>query len=291
MGDHNTQKIITSNETRLTVAITDLITFEDLSFNLSQQPRFKKVIYLERNVSKCYQLPNRNIISKDLLGEIHDQNMESNLSLIKEESDIFRLLFICDGATISSILLLNILVSGVNPPLAVWELVDCQGHLADGGGKYGIIIWTRFLEHMQKLILISQSQMLFCFIELQMDILAVKFLKFIIQIFQLCVEFNTLYIYFSMMFPKSHLWIRWLHLIMQYTTYFIMVYITNLIIYSNQNHINFTIGTLVYSVAMIQGWLVIVLEFTEICAWEKHFLPRFLLLNSTLCHSIQNIPK
>ena len=205
MGDHNTHKMMTSNEIRLTVAITDLINFEDLSFNLSQKPRFKKVIGLERNVSKGYQLPNKKLISKDLLGVIHDQNMESNLRLIKEESDIFRCVFLCDGATISSIPLLNILVSGLNPPVAVLELVDCQDQLADGGEKYGIIIWTRFLEHMQKLILISQSQMLFCLIELQMYRLAVNFLKFIIQIFQLCVELNTMYIYFSIMFPKSHL--------------------------------------------------------------------------------------
>ena len=89
MGDNNTQKMMTSNETRLTVAIDDLIISEGLSFNLSQKPRFKKVTELARTVSKCYQPPNRNIISKDILDVIHDQNMESNLSLIEKESDIF----------------------------------------------------------------------------------------------------------------------------------------------------------------------------------------------------------
>ena len=82
MGDNNTQKMMTSNETGLTVAIADLIISEGLSFNLSQKPRFNKVLELARTVSKCYQPPNRNLISKDILDVIHDQNMEKNLSLI-----------------------------------------------------------------------------------------------------------------------------------------------------------------------------------------------------------------
>ena len=102
---------MTSNETRLTVAITDIIISEDLSFNLSNKPRFKKVLELARTVSTCYQPPNRNLISKDILDVVHDQNMERNLSLIKKESDIFGLLFLGDGATISRVPLLNILVS------------------------------------------------------------------------------------------------------------------------------------------------------------------------------------
>ena len=50
MGDNNTQKMTNSNETHLTVAITDIIISEGLSFNLSQKPRFKKVLDLARTV-------------------------------------------------------------------------------------------------------------------------------------------------------------------------------------------------------------------------------------------------
>ena len=80
MGDHNTQKIMTSNETRLTLAIANLIIYEGLSFNLDQKPRFKKVLDLARHVSKCYQPPNRKLISKDIMGVIYDQNMERDLN-------------------------------------------------------------------------------------------------------------------------------------------------------------------------------------------------------------------
>ena len=138
-----------SNETRLTVAIADLIIYEGSSFNLSQKPRFKKMLQLARTVSKCYQPPNRKLISKDLLDIIHDQNMESNLSLIEKESDIFGLLFLGDGATISRVPLLNILVSGKNLPVALLELVDYQGYSADGGTKNASFICNRFLDHFK----------------------------------------------------------------------------------------------------------------------------------------------
>ena len=85
---------------------------------------FKKVIELARTVSKCYQPSNRKLTSKDILDVINDQNMERNLILIEKESDIFGLLFLGDGATISRIPLLNILVSGKNLPVAVLELID-----------------------------------------------------------------------------------------------------------------------------------------------------------------------
>ena len=91
--DNNTQKR-KSSETRLTVEIGDFIISNSFSFNLFQKPRFKKVMDLAKNVSKGYQLSNRNLISKDLPYMIHNQNMKMNLSLIiKKESEIFGLFF------------------------------------------------------------------------------------------------------------------------------------------------------------------------------------------------------
>ena len=86
MGDHNTHKMMASNNTRLIVAISDIIISKVISSNQAQKPRFNKVLGLERKLSKCYQPPNRKLIHKGLLDVIHNQNMESNLSLIKKES-------------------------------------------------------------------------------------------------------------------------------------------------------------------------------------------------------------
>ena len=73
--DGNSQKLITSNDTRLTTAIADLIISEGLPFNLAQKPRSKKLLELSRNVLKTYIPPNRKLISKELLDVIHEENM------------------------------------------------------------------------------------------------------------------------------------------------------------------------------------------------------------------------
>ena len=90
---------------------------------------------LSRNVSKTYISPNRKLIPKELLDVIHEQNMKSNLAMIKKEAEIFGLLFLGDGATISRRPLLNILAYSKNMPIAVLYIVDCQGCLADGNKK------------------------------------------------------------------------------------------------------------------------------------------------------------
>ena len=68
----------------------------------------------------------------------------------QKESDVFELLFLVDDATSSTILLLNIFVPWKHLPVAVLELVDCQGHLEDGGGNDGTFIYTIFIEHIRK---------------------------------------------------------------------------------------------------------------------------------------------
>ena len=57
--------------------------------------------------------------------------MKKNLAMIKKESEISGLLSLGDGAIFSRCPLLNILSYAKNIPVAVLELVDCQGRLAD----------------------------------------------------------------------------------------------------------------------------------------------------------------
>ena len=115
----NSQKLITLKNNCHTIVIADLIFSEGLSFNIAQKPRFKKIMELSRNVSKTYIPPNIKLIYKELLDGIHEKNMKSNLEIIKRGADIFGLLFLGDGATISICMLLNILDSGGNIPGAV----------------------------------------------------------------------------------------------------------------------------------------------------------------------------
>ena len=75
--------------------------------------------------------------------------MKINLVMIKKEADIFGFLFLGDGATISRCPLLNILASAKNIPVAVLDIVDCQGHLSRGNKKGASFICNQFLKHMK----------------------------------------------------------------------------------------------------------------------------------------------
>ena len=69
--------------------------------------------------------------------------------MIKKEAEIFGLLFLGDGAIISRCPLLNKLASVKNIPGDVLEIVDCQGHLADGNKKDGTLVCNWCLNHMK----------------------------------------------------------------------------------------------------------------------------------------------
>ena len=75
--------------------------------------------------------------------------MKRNLAMIKKEADIFGLLFLGDGVTISRCPFLNILVSVNNIPVSVLEMVDCKVHLADVNKKYATFICNRFMKHLK----------------------------------------------------------------------------------------------------------------------------------------------
>ena len=70
---------------------------------------------------------------------IHDQIMDRNLSFIKKEYDMFVFLFLVDVATISIVPLLNIF------PVALLQLVDCQGHISDSGKRMDPLYVLYFL--------------------------------------------------------------------------------------------------------------------------------------------------
>ena len=106
------------------------------------------MLNLERNMSKDYQFPNKNLVSKDILDTIHDQKMVRNLSLIKKSDRYFGFLFLGDDDTIYRITLLNMFGSSKNLTVSVLVLFDCQVHLADGNKKYGTFIFSIFLENI-----------------------------------------------------------------------------------------------------------------------------------------------
>ena len=115
------------------------------------------------------------------------------------------MLFLGDGATVSRIPLLNILVSGKNLPVAVLELVDYQVHLEDGETKNASFVCNRFLDQF-KIIYPHKSIIDVIMFDGASNVqLAGELLKIHYPKFQSCVGLNTLYPYFSIIFPKFHL--------------------------------------------------------------------------------------
>ena len=133
--DGNSKKSITYNKNSINIAIDYLIISEGLYFNLYQKTQFKKVLELTRNFSKTYILPNRKLISKEILGVINEKYMKRDSAIIKKGAEIFGLLFLGGGTTISICTLLNIMDSGRKIPFSVFNIVYCQGHLAYGKKK------------------------------------------------------------------------------------------------------------------------------------------------------------
>ena len=58
--------------------------------------------------------------------------MKSKLGMIQKEVEMFGLIFLGDGATVSICRLFNILASGENIQVAVLKIADFQGRLVGG---------------------------------------------------------------------------------------------------------------------------------------------------------------
>ena len=164
-------------------------------FQYRSKRRFKTVLGLARNVLKCYQPPNINILSKDILDLIQDQNIRIKFIWLRKVLIFFIVISRWWCHYFQNCTVEHIGFRGEKNPVDVLELFDCQVKSVHGGGKYGTFICSIFLDHIN-LILISQSQMLSCFMEIQIYSLVVNFLKFNVQIFQLCMELNAMYLYF-----------------------------------------------------------------------------------------------
>ena len=116
---------------RHTLQLQYLISFFWRSLFISIS-KFKKVLDLAITVSKSYQPLNRKLISKNLFDVIHGQNMERNLSLVKNSLTFCIVISRWRCHYFQNTTIENFGFR-INLPVAVLELFDCKGHLSDGG--------------------------------------------------------------------------------------------------------------------------------------------------------------
>ena len=99
---------------------------------MEQISRFKELLELVINVSKDCSTSIIDIIFKYILDDIHEQNIERNLTLINNKEEIIGSSFLGNSATMNRTPLLKFWFKGEIPD-TILELVDLQGNFADGG--------------------------------------------------------------------------------------------------------------------------------------------------------------
>ena len=137
--------------TKLTMAIADLIHACGLPFTLSSDPRFKHMLQLARFVGSDYKPPNRNAVSGPLLEANHAEYKKRNIALAKLESGTYGLSMFGDGATVRKMPLINILLAGVHNPACVVRIADCTEALQAGATKDASFIARLFLTVMKEI--------------------------------------------------------------------------------------------------------------------------------------------
>ncbi len=138
-------------ESRLTMAIADMIHSLGLSFSLASDRKFRHVIQLARAAGSTYVPPTRNAVAGELLDLNYEQYLKRNMKMLKKDVDDFGLTYFGDGATVKKMPLINILASGVYKPVAVLEIVDCSSQASSGNKKDAKYIASLFCPHIDKM--------------------------------------------------------------------------------------------------------------------------------------------
>ena len=132
-------------------AISDVIHCNGLSFTLSEDPKFRKMIKLAKGVSSTYVTPSRKQISGPLLKNNYDRVMEQQDKDLLRDAEMYGLMAFGDAATIKRTPFINLLASSPSNPAACLEVHDCTEHLENGGTKDAEYIAELFMDHMKRL--------------------------------------------------------------------------------------------------------------------------------------------
>ena len=140
-----------TGESRLTMAIADMIHGCGLAFTLASHPKFRKVLQLAKVVGSTYKPPNRQEIAGPLLDLNYDAYIKKIQEELKKEIHDFGVAFYGDGATVKKMPLINIIASGVHLTSCILEIVNCTQHLEAGGKKDARYIASLFRPHIDEI--------------------------------------------------------------------------------------------------------------------------------------------
>jgi len=129
-----------SHNATVEMAIADFFHYENIPDAVAESSRFKRLVKVCRHVGDDFVVPN----CKKNGGELLDVNYENTYNLNKaeliREARVFGFAWMCDGATIHKMPLMNILaLHGTTPPMTV-SIHDCTKHMEAGGKKVATFI-------------------------------------------------------------------------------------------------------------------------------------------------------
>jgi hypothetical protein len=137
-----------SADSQLTMAIADLIHSHGLPFSLASSLKFRKMLTLAKNVGMDYRPPGRNAIGSTLLDLNYDLYKRNHHVVLMQDAEVYGIAFYGDGATVKKVPLLNALASCVYNTAICLEIVDCSGHMEEGGKKDAKYIAGQFIPYI-----------------------------------------------------------------------------------------------------------------------------------------------
>jgi len=96
-------------DSKLTMAIADLIHSHGLPFSLASDEKFCTMLILAKNVTTKFQAPGQNQVATTLLDMNFNAYMENNMNLLEKEANVYGVGFFGDGTIIQKMPFLNIL--------------------------------------------------------------------------------------------------------------------------------------------------------------------------------------
>jgi hypothetical protein len=144
-------------EEALTTAIADFVHSCGLKFNIPEEPTFQVMIALAKHVPTTYKCPPRKRVGGELLQIMYEDLHARNSEQLKQFAGTYGLTLYGDGATVKKMPLINILAAGYGQPAAVLDIVDCTGHMEEGGKKDAKFIVELFKPHMLSLVLVYST--------------------------------------------------------------------------------------------------------------------------------------
>jgi len=117
------------------IAVADFMHSHMLPFFLTECSKFLKLLETTKSLGTGYLPPDQRKMSGPLFDTLYDTNKEEMIKNLLLESNIFGVTIFGDGATITNVPLMNILVASPNNPFELLEIVDCTDQMAKGGKK------------------------------------------------------------------------------------------------------------------------------------------------------------